>query len=1353
MKLSDINFQILKGLDNKEELKTKVKYIYHISDIHIHLYKRHNEYKQQFEKVYKYLDNEKTKKDITNNTDIEMITVITGDILHSKSDLSPECIDMTYNFIKSISQLMPVIIIPGNHDLNMNNKNRLDSISPILADLPTTHPVYYLQHSGVYIYSNLVLMHASIFDYHIIPIEKLNELIDLKCEEGILNLSEKKKNNLKRIALYHGRVNGCELFNGTRLEGEITEYKKTITPNDFNGYDMGLCGDIHLHQNITEEGNVAYAGSLIQQNLGETLEGHGIMKWTVKNNSYVFKEVKNDYGYITFNIVNGELTDKIDLEELPKNIRIRILYDNTTQSQIEAFLHKLKEHKTVLEYNIQNSALVAMNSCTNYDNDEGDNEGETTKINKVKEIDVQDLDFQNGLIEEIIMDNYEGVEESDMKEIKELNEEINKLVQRELALKNKNLGDEVGIAGNRYKLSRLEFSNLYSYGENNVINFKNLNGVVGIIAPNHMGKSAIIDIILYALFDKFPRKGTIKDIVNIRKKSYSLKLIIECGHYEYTIEKSGKKNKASISKAQCNFYRRNMITNEFINLAQDNIKNTREYISKYFGHYEDITNTNFSIQTEPTGFIDAENNARRKELERILRFDYIELIVKKAGDSIRDCRTIISHLQSTMPPEKIKELQNNILNYQKQLEEYSGLLKDKQVLIDEYNKNINSLNQKLNLDVDKQIEICLTTLDIDNVENISNETVELKLEEVRKMINNLDEQLLLQLQKFIKLCRKGVIQRLDVPNKDDILEFCDDVEITNITGYKKLIKSFIKEYKKWEKDQNIVKQVKLQSLNKQIRLLEKKLKTYKNKVVNKFINENDITKAEIMSEFDLLLKDLENVITTKEKELKAFDKVEKDITSNKKKITKVESKIKDNNAEILNLTEQKMPESLINMLKSYKDTISTNDKYSNINILDKFNSCLELLNTTKSNKNNGDSISNDIEELIENIKMIKDVYLYEQDNGFISWVSRYISTDEEIDNKILEIKELITKEKKKIIKYEGKIEELEDELEGKSKLLKEIEEIKVTIKQVNIDKEVYLQNIDILDEISNVEKEKLELEEELSTGNSEALDYIDKLETLWNNITYEIIQKKDLELELLSLEKVSSGLDELLKQAEQNDKLQDQIMELTNKRNNLLKEFNSMNNECQTIRDKCSLGRGTLEKMIDDCKVKSDKEHKLELLTIYKKALSIIPMILINKVKPVLSRKVNDLLSVVTNFNLEFNFEDNKVDIYLTRSSYEDKHILINNSSGFERFISSLAIRLSLMEISKLPSPNVMIIDEGWSCFDNENLHNLDVILDHLGQRFDFILTISHLQIIRQHCDIHISLNKDDKGFSMVNFS
>ena len=73
--------------------KTQIKKIYHLSDFHIQLYKKHSEYQIVFDKVINYLKEEKIKESIplNQNSNIHIIALITGDILHSKSDLSPEC--------------------------------------------------------------------------------------------------------------------------------------------------------------------------------------------------------------------------------------------------------------------------------------------------------------------------------------------------------------------------------------------------------------------------------------------------------------------------------------------------------------------------------------------------------------------------------------------------------------------------------------------------------------------------------------------------------------------------------------------------------------------------------------------------------------------------------------------------------------------------------------------------------------------------------------------------------------------------------------------------------------------------------------------------------------------------------------------------------------------------------------------------------------------------------------------------------------------------------------------------------------------------------------------------------------
>jgi DNA repair exonuclease SbcCD nuclease subunit len=71
--------------------------------------------------------------------------------------------------------------------------------------------------------------------------------------------------------LIHETVDGSLLFNGTSLRG------KRLSPNDLISYDAVLAGDIHLRQVIGGNKRAMYAGSLIQQNIGENYENHGFL--------------------------------------------------------------------------------------------------------------------------------------------------------------------------------------------------------------------------------------------------------------------------------------------------------------------------------------------------------------------------------------------------------------------------------------------------------------------------------------------------------------------------------------------------------------------------------------------------------------------------------------------------------------------------------------------------------------------------------------------------------------------------------------------------------------------------------------------------------------------------------------------------------------------------------------------------------------------------------------------------------------------------------------------------------------------------------------------------------------------
>ncbi len=76
----------------------------------------------------------------------------------------------------------------------------------------------------------------------------------------------------------------------------------------------------------------------------------------------------------------------------------------------------------------------------------------------------------------------------------------------------------------KWKPVRFEFSNMFSYGENNVINFDKVNGLMGLFAPNAAGKSSLFDAISFCLFDKCSRAYKAASVMNNRKQDFHCQL-------------------------------------------------------------------------------------------------------------------------------------------------------------------------------------------------------------------------------------------------------------------------------------------------------------------------------------------------------------------------------------------------------------------------------------------------------------------------------------------------------------------------------------------------------------------------------------------------------------------------------------------------------------------------------------------------------------------------------------------------------------------------------------------------------------------------------------------------------------
>jgi len=243
-----------------------IKRLVHFSDLHIKLFKDHNLYR----KIFEYALNEwrSIKPDRI---------VFTGDLLHSKNQLTPELIEITSWFLTKCSEIAKIVVIPGNHDALMNNTERMDSLTPIISSLNNENIVYY-KDRGVYEDDNVSWCVYSQFQGNIPP--------EIDTAKGF------------KIGLFHGPINGLK----TDLGFDFGEDAYDL--NKFDGLDIVLCGDIHKRSVFTIPNGKkgVMIGSMIQNNMGESITNHGYGVYELEKDEYSFVNLPNPKPYLKFYI-------------------------------------------------------------------------------------------------------------------------------------------------------------------------------------------------------------------------------------------------------------------------------------------------------------------------------------------------------------------------------------------------------------------------------------------------------------------------------------------------------------------------------------------------------------------------------------------------------------------------------------------------------------------------------------------------------------------------------------------------------------------------------------------------------------------------------------------------------------------------------------------------------------------------------------------------------------------------------------------------------------------------------------------------------------------------------------------
>ena len=139
---------------------------------------------------------------------------------------------------------------------------------------------------------------------------------------------------------------------------------------------------------------------------------------------------------------------------------------------------------------------------------------------------------------------------------------------------------------------------------------------------------------------------------------------------------------------------------------------------------------------------------------------------------------------------------------------------------------------------------------------------------------------------------------------------------------------------------------------------------------------------------------------------------------------------------------------------------------------------------------------------------------------------------------------------------------------------------------------------------------------------------------------------------------------------------------------------------------------------------------------------------IIKKKLPVINEEVSKVLANVVDFEIFFEDDGKKLDIYIKHPRFDARPIEMG--SGAEKTIAAMAIRLALLSVSSLPKSNIFVLDEPATALDAENMEGFVRILDMVKNYYSVVLLISHVDGLKDIVDMTIDIDQKD-GFAYVN--
>jgi DNA repair exonuclease SbcCD ATPase subunit len=303
----------------------------------------------------------------------------------------------------------------------------------------------------------------------------------------------------------------------------------------------------------------------------------------------------------------NQMSTKLDVELL-ENPYIQVVWEDTPENFTQERIKSVKQYFQK-KYNSTNINVITKVKTT-----------EDTQQTIDVSVNIMDKNYQKELIKSML-------------ESKGQEQYYDQVMGIDSAVENRLAANDVEVtAFKKWHIKKIEFSNFLSYGENQVIDFDQCNGITVVESdpPNFGGKTVLtVDLLLFLFFNTTTKTQKAEEIFNrfTDKNTVVVNGDIVIDGEEYIIARKIERKKSKAGewnvKTELEFFKK-LADGQLQNFTGEQRRETENFMKTSIGSMDDFLMTIVTTASNLEDLLDAKPTARGQVLSRFLGLEFLK---------------------------------------------------------------------------------------------------------------------------------------------------------------------------------------------------------------------------------------------------------------------------------------------------------------------------------------------------------------------------------------------------------------------------------------------------------------------------------------------------------------------------------------------------------------------------------------------------------------------------------------------------------------------------------------------------------------------------------------------------------